>query len=49
MPQDDDAQEDGMSKAEVLQVLQGHMDDIKACISRIPHLLSHPYSPVSSV
>ena len=27
--QDDDAQEDGMSKAEVLRVLRGHMNDIK--------------------
>lgn len=27
--QDDSSQEDGMSKAEVLKVLQAHMDDIK--------------------
>ena len=27
--QDDDTQEDGLSKAEVLRVLRGHMNDIK--------------------
>ena len=33
--QDDNTEQDGMSKAEVLKVLQAHMDDIK--VNRLCH------------